>query len=468
MHIFLFHRDLRIHDNTALIHQMKSIPRGENVIPIFIFTPEQINPRINDYFSNNSVQFMIESLMDLSAQIREKDGVLRFFYGDTMTVLRQIHSAHKISSIAYNLDYTPYAKSRDAAIETWCKKIGAQLYTKEDYALHDILTGETTKPSDKTPYQIFTPFKNHCSGRKIREPDPFRAFRFSGGGLISDIKSAISTHDFSRFYKPNTHINVHGGRKNALKILAKMGKFDEYNTRRDILTYKTTFLSAHNHFTTVSIREVYYSIVAKLGARTKLINELYWRDFYMNITHYFPHVLRGRAFKSQYNSIPWSKNRAHFEKWCDGKTGFPLIDAAQNQLRETGFMHNRARMCSAMFLTKDLHISWKWGEKFFAQHLVDYSPMQNNGGWQWASSTGTDAQPYFRVFNPWTQSAEYDPKCEYIKTWIPELHDVPPRDILNWWREDVRAKYPDVLEKYREPMIDHDHERKKAISQFQK
>lgn len=454
MNLFIFHRDLRLNDNTSLIKQLKEF---KEITPIFIFTPEQINPKENDYFSNNSVQFMIESLHELKDSIKKNNGTLSFFKGDTMDVLNSIHKMHDIQSIAYNIDYTPYALQRDENIKEFCKQHNIKHIAEEDYVLHPILNLETTK-KDKTPYQKFTSFKNQCSKLKVNPVDSFHQFHFKN---YSFTKYLI--HDIDVFYEPNPYINVHGGRTNGLTILKNIKQFKDYNSNRDMLTYKTTFLSAHNHFSTVSIREVYYSILNELG-HSNLINELYWRDFYINITYFFPHVLNGQINKTNKPfkeiKIKWSTNKNHFIKWCKGETGFPIIDAAMRQLNTTGFMHNRARMCTSMFLTKDLHISWIWGEQYFATKLVDYSPMQNNGGWQWSSSTGTDSQPYFRIFNPWTQTIHFDKQCEYIKQWIPELRDVPVKDILDW---EIKYKEYDV---YFKPMIDHNEERLKTLDLF--
>lgn len=175
-----------------------------------------------------------------------------------------------------------------------------------------------------------------------------------------------------------------------------------------------------------------------------------------------------KPFKEKYNKISWSHNQDWFDKWCKGETGFPVIDAGMRQLNKTGFMHNRCRMQTCMFLTKDMHIDWKWGEQYFATKLVDYSAMQNNGGHQWCASTGTDSQPYFRIFNPWTQTEKFDSNCEYIKEWIPELKDVPVSDILNWYKPEIHSKWLKEGVKYFKPVLDHDKERKKTLEIFKK
>jgi deoxyribodipyrimidine photo-lyase len=471
MHIFLFHRDLRLVDNTTLIHQLQ---KEKTIVPIFIFPPEQIDKKINKYFSNNSVQFMIESLYDLSNEIKSKSGKMYFFKGDNITVLKKIHKIENIESIGFNIDYTPYAIYRDKEIENWCSLNDIQCYSKEDYVLYDILT-DLTKKKDKTPYLVFTPFKNHClNDLEVRQIDKFNKFKFYQNNDLTKIKYNIDESEINNFYKENSDINVHGGRKNGLKILSKIDKFKDYTKKRDNLIYNTTFLSAHNHFSTVSIREVYYAVLNKLGIKSGLINELHWRDFYVNITFAFPKVLQGqikgnnKSFKEKYDDIKWSYNKKLFDKWCNGETGFPLIDAGMKQLNQTGFLHNRNRMCVASFLTKDLHIDWKLGEKYFATKLVDYDPMSNSGGWLWVMGGGCDAQPYFRIFNPWTQQKKYDPDCEYIKKWIPELNDIPNKDIHNWFKSEIHNKWLTDNINYYVPIINHDVERLETLKIYKK
>ena len=245
LNIFLHHRDLRNNDNTTMIEQLKN---EEYVTPIFIFTPEQIEPKKNEYFSHNSVQFMIESLHELS---------LYYFYGDILKVLKKIHSEIGINSLGFNIDYTPYAKKRDNIIREFCKKENIKLYEKEDYVLVNILDGETLK-DDGTNYQVYTPFKNKLKKLEVREVDKFKSFNFKKFNELEKIKYHISEKEIDKFYKPNPNINVHGGRINGLKILDKVENFKSYGKNRDYFMYKTTFLGSHNHFSTLSIREVYH------------------------------------------------------------------------------------------------------------------------------------------------------------------------------------------------------------------
>jgi len=389
-HIFIFHRDLRFIDNTALIHQFKQINVSDTIQPIFIFTPEQIDPGKNKYFSNASVQFMIESLVELAEDIAKIGGQLLFFYGHTLDVLKNLHSRKHISTIAYNSDYTPYATKRDTELRNWAKQNNIACYEREDYPLYDILDGQTLK-KDGTPFKVFTPFKNHCLLEcSIRPIDPFHSYRFELQKMKEYIESEFHfpIDKLHSLYTANPLINVRGGRRAGLSILKNALNWSAYDTNRDKLIYKTTFLSAYNHFSTVSIREVYRAF----RDNDSLINELIWRDFYMNITLSFPYILDGQIsrkenmpYKLSYSSIKWKNNNLYFKQWCQGQTGVPIIDAAMIQLNTTGFMHNRARMIVASFLTKDLHIDWRWGEKYFASKLVDYNAMSNSGGWQWSA-----------------------------------------------------------------------------------
>jgi deoxyribodipyrimidine photo-lyase len=468
MNIFLFHRDLRLHDNTTLIHTLKE---NKSIVPVFIFPPEQINPNKNKYFSSNSVQFMCESLHNLSDSISNYKGEIYFFEGDNIKVLDEIHKNNVINSISYNIDYTPYSKHRDNIIKEWANKNNIIIYEKEDYAMYNILDGITKSKTTGNTYLVFTPFKKFClKNLTVSKPDKFHNFKFDVIPKLKKNTFNINEKEIDKFYTTNILINVSGGRENGLKILKNINKFDHYNTQRDCLTYKTTFLAAHNHFGTVSIREVFYAIHDKLGKNNNLISELHWRDFYYNIVYYNPKVLEGMvgkenlAFKEKYDNIKWSYDTKMFKAWCEGKTGVPIIDAAMTQLNTTGFMHNRARMIVASFLCKDLHIDWRWGEKYFATKLVDYDPIANNQGWMWTTGCGTDASIWFRIFNPFTQAKKFDPKCHYIKQWLSVLKDVPDKDIHNWF--NTYEQYKET--KYYEPIIEHDKERLRTLEIYKK
>jgi deoxyribodipyrimidine photo-lyase len=403
INIFIFHRDLRIEDNIALNSLLQK--NNIKVLPIFIFNPQQIYAKNNEYFSNNAVQFMIESLEDL-----EKSVHINYYEGNDIDILKKLSKKYNIKCIAFNKDYTPFARKRDDIIADWCKDQDIQLITEEDYTLFPM--GSILNGSNK-PYQVFTPFYRACKKQRVNRPF---TEKIKSTDIIVDVKS----FNKRRYYEENKDISVHGGRRLALFRLKNTMK--NYAKTRNLPSLEgTTRLSAYIKFGCVSIREVYHNY----SKNAALQRELIWREFYAHIMYHFPHII-GNSFKQKYDRIKWSNNKEWFKKWCNGETGFALVDAGMNQLNQTGWMHNRVRMVVAMFLTKDLLIDWRWGEKYFATKLVDYDPASNNGGWQWSASTGTDAQPYFRIFNPDLQIKKYDKDFEYIKRWNPKYTEKKP------------------------------------------
>ncbi len=461
MNIFIFNKSLRCIDNTTLIHQIKETG---NVIPIFVFT-EQVNKKKNDYFSNNSVEFMVESLYELAEEIKKYNGKLYFFHNDDLIkVLKEINKNKEINSIGTNFDYSPYARQRQELLKDLCDKLNITFYIKEDHVLFDILEGQTNKENGD-PYSVYTPFRNHCvKNLKVREVDKFNKFIFKKDSSLDDNKYAISIKEIDKFYDYNEFANIRGGRSNGLKIIKKLGEFKDYTDKRDLFTYNTTFLSAHNHFGTVSIREVYYKAKEKLKG-TSFINELIWRDFYYNLFYNNPHMLNGmiggknKSFKPKYDKIKWSYNKTLFDKWCNGTLGIPVCDAGMRQMNKTGFMHNRLRMITSCVLVKLLNLPWQWGEKYFAQKLLDYDSIQNAGGWGWGAH-GIDPNQVFRIFSPSNQSIKFDPNCEYIKKYIPELKNVDNKDIHNW-----ETKYENYSIYYK-PAIDYKEARKETLKEM--
>ena len=406
IHIFLFRRDFRIHDNLAL-NRLIAVCGSGSIFPMFIFNPAQIYAKNNPYFSNNCVQFMIESLDDLDKHIHVnyyESGGSNGGDGD-IDVFAELSKKYNIKTIAYNKDYSPFAIKRDGIIEEWASEHGIRIITEEDYTLYPM--GAIRNNKDE-PYKVFTPFYKKSLAIKVKPVSG------GGGGVLNlNVIKHIKRFDKHRYYEPNDDIAVRGGRDKALERFKKI--MTDYAKTRDYPAMdKTTRLSAYIKFGCVSIREVYYNYKNV----KELQRELLWREFYANILYYFPHVL-GNAFKEQYDNVKWTNNKEWFKRWCQGKTGYAMVDAGMAQLNKTGWMHNRLRMITAMFLTKDLLIDWRWGEKYFATKLVDYDPASNNGGWQWSASTGTDSQPYFRIFNPDLQLKRYDKDYEYIRTWIP-------------------------------------------------
>ncbi len=457
MNIFIHHRDLRFIDNTTLIEQIKN---EDNVTPIFVFDPNQIDQKKNKYFSNNLVQFMIESLIELNKSYKKKKGELYTFKGDYISILNKINKIEKINSIGFNYDYSPYAKKRDKIIESFCKKNNIKFYCKEDMLLHNVLDDETLSKSGN-PYKVFSPFKKNLLGKKnVRKVDKFKKFIFKKYLNLKKINNYFI--DYNSLFKKNDNLLISGGRKWALKRVKKINNYNKYDKCRDFMEYETTLLSASINFNVMSIREIYHSIKDTFSLKHGLINELYWRDFYYNILHFFPHILK-KSFNTKYDNVKWKTSKKNFTKWCNGETGFPIVDACMRQMNHTGYMHNRGRMITSSFLIKNLMINWRLGEKYFANKLVDYNISANNGGWQWSSGGGTDAQPYFRIFNVWTQAKKFDKECKFIKKWIPELKDIPNKDILNW--ESACTNY-DI--EYPNPIVSHSETRKEVLELYKK
>lgn len=447
--LFLFRRDLRLEDNTGLIFALES---SKQVIPAFIFTPQQIQD--NPYRGDHCLQFMIESLEELERALLAKGGILSLFYGQPDEVVGKLIKKMGVDAVIVNRDYTPYSKERDQKITKVCRESRVPFYSFEDALLHP--PDQTVKGEGK-PYTVFTAFYRNASRLEVLKPVANRYCNYCS--------STISLSQDSSLYEmilPKRLLPRSGGRKEALRILDRLEQFSYYESLRDFpAEFGTTHLSPHMKFTTCSPREAYWAIVDKLGTSSQLIRSLYWRDFFTSIAFHFPKVFSG-AFHDKFNQLRWSDDEQAFKMWCEGRTGFPIVDAGMRQMNETGFMHNRVRMITASFLVKDLHFDWRWGERYFAQKLIDYDPAVNNGNWQWVASTGCDAQPYFRVFNPWIQAKKFDPDTLYIKRWIPELNTLSSKVIHKWYEE----KYHDLCLMYPKPMIDHSREAKAALSSY--
>lgn len=449
--LFIFRRDLRIIDNICLNSLFELC---NNIYTIFIFTTEQVVT--NKYKSNNAVQFMIESLEDLASDISRKGGKLYTFYGDNEKIISECIKAFNIDVVGFNLDITPYSRIRDMKIVELCQKMNIFVKLEHDYYLHTpgtILTGNCDT------YQKFTPYYDVAC--KIPVPVPVSNidihFKTSNKNVSNKITLSYATEKFTKI---NPNILLHGGRKNAInqiQIAKKNIKY--YSSTRDDISRPTSMLSPYIKFGCLSIREIF----KEFNHNSSFVRQLYWRDFYANILYAFPYVL-GSSLKPKYDKIKWSHNEDWFNAWKIGATGFPILDATMRQLNETGWTHNRGRMIASSMLTKILLIDWRKGEKYYAQQLLDYDVANNSGGWQWSAGSGADATPYFRIFNPWRQAIEHDPRCEYIKKWIPELKDVPIKDIYNW--ENVWMNYKDTG--YPEPICNYSKQRDKALQMYKK
>lgn len=438
MSVFIFRRDFRLYDNSALIECCKN---NKTIFPIFIFTPEQIEK--NKFKSSNAIQFMIDSLKDLF----NETNTLNLLKGHYIEVIEDIIKNNNISSIFTNTDYTPYAQERDKNLLDLCTKHSIEFHIKHDICL---LQPGIVLNNTNTHYQKFTPFYKKCITFTPTSPDKYKPKIQKFSKIKS--KFLIDWKDTHKFYIHNNKLNIQGGRINALAILKsiKKQKFKSYEKNRNTLALKTTELSGYLKFGCISIREAYYTFLDLYGINTPVIRQLYWRDFYYQIGFNNPSVL-GNALKPQYDKIKWVTNKKHLDAWKNAKTGFPIIDACMTQLNTTGYMHNRGRLIVSSFLIKNLQIDWREGELYFATQLLDYDPLVNNGNWQWMSGSGADSQQYIRIFNPWTQSSKFDSDASYIKQWLPIFKNIPAKDIHNWEIHHTKynINYPSMIIDYK-------------------
>lgn len=447
--LFIFRRDLRIVDNNGL-NVLSELCK--NIYAIFVFTPEQIS-NINKYKSNNAIQFMIESLNSLSLEIKKQGGTLYTFYGKNNKVISDCIKAWNIEIVAFNLDITPYSRIRDDDIVKMCEQINVFVTYNHDYYLTE---PGTILNNSGQPYVKFTPYYNKAKNKKVEKPFTNKIY-FKNSKV--NVQNKV-TLDFvmKKFVKNNPNILVNGGRINALKQIQIAKKnIKHYEKTRDELFKPTSQLSAYIKFGCVSIREVYHAF----KNNDSFIRQLYWRDFYGQVLYHHPDLLKS-SLNKKYDKIKWHNNNKLFDAWSKGVTGIPIVDASQRQLLHSGWTHNRGRMISSSILIKILLIDWRAGERFYAQNLIDYDVANNNGGWGWSSGGGSDAQPFFRYFNPYTQSKEHDSNCEYIKKWIPELKNVDVKDIHNWdtaWEKHTNCGYP-------KPIVNYNEQREKSIKMY--
>lgn len=458
--LYIFRRDLRIKHNLAIYNALSEC---DKVLPIFIFTPEQIKK--NPYKSEHAIQFMIESLDDLKNDLQDKNGDLFTFYGDYEDIIKNLIKGNNIQNVYVNRDYTPYSKKRDNEIKKLCDSLNVTFKSYNDVCLFEPQTITT----ENGMYKKFTPFYNECL-KKIKSIDFVPSYSFKKGWCekIENNKYSISLKDaYIKYITPNKNNLIQGGREFAIKILNDIKEFKDYGKTRNLIYIPTTQLSGYLKFGCISSKEMYKVLIEKGFSKSHdLIRQLVWRDFYIHILDAYPHVLKGKSFKPQYDMIKWENDTKLFNAWKEGKTGFPIVDACMRQLNTVGYMHNRGRLIVASFLIKTLFIDWRKGEKYFAQQLIDYDPAANNGNWQWVAGSGVDSQPYFRIFNPWSQSEKHDKDAIYIKQWCPELTDVPAKDIHNWFKT-----YDDYLKNgihYIKPIVDYSERRKMVLDKYKK
>lgn len=425
INIFWFRRDLRMDDNAGLFQALKA---GLPVLPLFIFDKNILDKLDNK--EDRRVSFIFQVIQKLQQQLVSLGSSLQVYYGFPEQVLKKLISEYAINTIFANHDYELYSIDRDNKIAEILRAAAIQFETFKDHVIFE--KNEVVKPDGK-PYTVFTPYS-----RKWKS-------------TLTDfqLKSYPTEKYFTNFLKqPTTEIPSLGSMefKNVEFDIPSIDPEDEliknYFKNRDYPAVNgTSKLGVHLRFGTISIRQ--------LACKARLLNEIFfneliWREFYQAILWHFPHIGRHKPFKPEYEKIEWRNNEEEFELWCNGKTGYPIVDAGMRELNSTGFMHNRVRMIVASFLTKHLLIDWRWGEAYFADNLLDYEFASNNGGWQWAAGSGCDAAPYFRIFNPYLQTKKFDPEMNYIKKWVPEFQEF---------------SYP-------QPIVEHEFARKRCLEVY--
>lgn len=411
--IFWFRRDLRLEDNAGLYQALRE---NQNVIPVFVFDTEILDRLGNK--KDRRVDFIHQALGEIQKELLEIGSSLLVLHGTALNAFDSLLSNYKVTKVYCNHDYEPYARKRDIEIKDFLETKRISFHTFKDHCFFE--KNEVLKDDGK-PYTVFTPYSRKWKAKL--KPFHYKAYPtkkyytsfFKGSPLPIPTLQSLGFKKTEIVLDPN--------------ITVKEFLLLKYKEQRDYPAIEgTSRLSIYLRFGLISIR----GLVAKsIPLSETWLNELIWRDFYMMILWHFPHVAQN-SFKPAYDKIPWHNNEIEFEKWCTGKTGFPIVDAGMRELNATGFMHNRVRMIVSSFLVKDLLIDWRWGEAYFAGQLNDFDLSANNGGWQWASGSGCDAAPYFRVFNPYEQQKKFDPEFVYIKKWIPELgSSAYPLPIVN-------------------------------------
>jgi len=472
-------RDLRADDNAALYHALRSARR---VWCAFVFDRAILDtlPR-----ADRRVEFIRDSLVGLDAQLRALaashgiEGVaLLVRHGHATQALPQLAAELQVQAVYANHDDDPAALARDAQVRGTLAGAGVALHTSKD---HVVFERSEVLTQTGGPFSVFTPYKNAWLRRL--EPYYLRAYPVAHhsaalAAVPTGVPSGVPTLDAIGFQATDLHtLKLPSGASGAQELLADfLGRIDHYHETRDFPAVKgPSYLSTHLRFGTVSIRqlarEAWQRVQGGSAGAEVWLSELIWRDFFHQVLHHHPHVV-GHAFVRLYDAIHWEHGKhadALYAAWCEGRTGYPLVDAAMHQINQTGYMHNRLRMVVASFLTKDLGLDWRWGERYFAEKLNDFDLAANNGGWQWAASTGCDAQPYFRIFNPVAQSQRFDAEGKFIRRYLPVLARMPAELIHAPWLArpvDLAAAGVEIGRDYPAPIVQHDAARAKTLARY--
>lgn len=423
MTVFWFRRDLRIDDNHGLFEALKG---DEEVLPIFIFD----NNILDELPKNDArISFIHSLLQDINSSLMEHGRSLAVFHSEPISVFAHLMTKHQIKRVVANHDYEPYAINRDIQIAKLLEKANIHFETFKDQVIFE--KDEVIKEDGK-PYVVYTPYSN-----KWRQ-------KFNSAAL-PDYKSAQKLSNTTKHSYPFLSLGDIGFEKTVMEFPqynVSKPLIEQYEDRRNFPAIDgTSLISLHLRHGAVSIRKI-VSRAAESKNGTYL-KELVWREFFMQILWHFPNTV-DKAFKPVYDQVKWRYSEADFKKWCEGKTGFPIVDAGMRQLNTTGYMHNRVRLVTSGFLCKHLLIDWRWGEAYFAQKLLDYEQSSNVGNWQWAAGSGVDAAPYFRIFNPSEQQKKFDKDYKYVAKWVPEFGT---------------GAYP-------EPMVDHKEARERCLQVY--
>lgn len=460
-----FRRDLRDFDHAALYYALKN---ATQVHCIFVFDTEILDKLADK--QDRRVEFIWESVQELKTALQKNGGDLTVKYGLARNIIPEYALEANIHKVFCNHDYEPNAISRDADVATQLAKHNIEFYTFKDQVIFE--KDEVLTLNNK-PYSVFTPYKNaHLKKLNDYYLKPYPVDLYIQNLAKMAPSDLISLEDMGFIRTNLSAMRLPTGMSGGKQLLQDFeNRMHQYKEARDFPAIKgVSYLSVHLRFGTVSIRHCAMQARhrADIGSQAWL-NELVWRDFYFQILHHNPQVAVGRAYKIEFEDLAFPNNELLFNAWCDGKTGFPLVDAAMRQLNQTGFMHNRLRMVAASFLIKDLLIDWRWGEQYFAEKLIDFDLSANNGGWQWAASTGCDAQPWFRIFNPVTQSERFDPAGKFIRKYVPELVSCSDKEIhAPWLIPPLRQKLIglQIGVDYPQPIVDHAAQRALALDLY--